>query len=164
MNKMDLVLNNQQWRICHKTKPNQTNLHFPEVLQHLTSYRLEYCWNFVTNKTFQSLNCLQLTFQELSFRLVWFSGISTISCSNFWDEDWWFLSFRFFGLLASSVLLHSQRFGRYVLRSSSGVSCRTQEPCSDSVNHNRVLCIPVLLLAYDQYWTCNLQMIVSLEA
>ena len=38
--------------------------------------------------------------------------------------------------------------------------------CSDSVSHNRVqvLSIPVLLLASSQDWTCNLQMIVSLEA
>ena len=38
--------------------------------------------------------------------------------------------------------------------------------CSDSVNHNRVqvLSIPVLLLTCSQDWTCNLQMIVSLEA
>ena len=37
---------------------------------------------------------------------------------------------------------------------------------SDSVCHNRVqvLRIPVLLLACNQEWTCNLQMIVSLEA
>ena len=38
--------------------------------------------------------------------------------------------------------------------------------CSDSVSHNRlqVLNIPVLLLASSQDWTCNLQMIISLEA
>ena len=30
-----------------------------------------------------------------------------------------------FRLLTSSLLLYSQRFGRYVFRSSSGVSCRT---------------------------------------
>ena len=37
---------------------------------------------------------------------------------------------------------------------------------SDSINHNRVqvLSIPVVLLACSQDWTCNLQMIVSLEA
>ena len=37
---------------------------------------------------------------------------------------------------------------------------------SDSVSHNwvQVLSIPVLLLACRQDWTCNLQMIVSLEA
>ena len=37
--------------------------------------------------------------------------------------------------------------------------------CSDSVSHNQVqvLSIPVLLLACSQVWTCNLQMIVSLE-
>ena len=38
-----------------------------------------------------------------------------------------FLSLRVFGLLSSSLLLFPQRFGRYVLRPSSGV-CRTQEP------------------------------------
>ena len=41
----------------------------------------------------------------------------------------------------------------------------TEVACSDSVSHNRVqvLSIPVLLLACNQDWTCNLQMIVSLE-
>ena len=38
-----------------------------------------------------------------------------------------FLSLSFFGLLSSSLLLFPQRFGRYVLRPSSGV-CRTREP------------------------------------
>ena len=38
--------------------------------------------------------------------------------------------------------------------------------CSNSIKHNRVqmLSIPVLLLTCSQDWTCNLQMIVSLEA
>ena len=38
--------------------------------------------------------------------------------------------------------------------------------CSESVSHNRVqvLSIPVLLLACSEDWTCNLQMVVSLEA
>ena len=38
--------------------------------------------------------------------------------------------------------------------------------CSDSISHNRVqvLSIPVLLLACSQDWTCNLQMIFSLES
>ena len=38
--------------------------------------------------------------------------------------------------------------------------------CSDSISHNwvQVLSIPVLLLVCSQDWTCNLQMIVSLEA
>ena len=37
--------------------------------------------------------------------------------------------------------------------------------CSDSISHNRVevLSIPVLLLVCRQDWTCNFQMIVSLE-
>ena len=42
----------------------------------------------------------------------------------------------------------------------------TRIACSDSISHNQVqvLSIPVLLLACSQDWTCNLQMIVSLEA
>ena len=42
----------------------------------------------------------------------------------------------------------------------------TEVACSESVSHNRVqvLNIPVLLLDCSQDWTCNLQMIVSLEA
>ena len=38
--------------------------------------------------------------------------------------------------------------------------------CSDSVNHNQVqvLSIPVLLLTCSQDWTCNLLIIVYLEA
>ena len=104
-----------------------------------------------------------------------------ISCLNFWDEACWFLSLRFFRLLSSSLLLFPQHFGWYVLRPSSGV-CRTREPsrnfklrpllkpkgvvCSDFISHNRVQVssIPVLLLACSEDWTCNLQMIVSLEA
>ena len=41
-----------------------------------------------------------------------------------------------------------------------------RDACSDSISHNQVqvLRISVLLLAYSLYWTCNLQMIVSLEA
>ena len=42
----------------------------------------------------------------------------------------------------------------------------TRVTSSDSISHNRVevLSIPVLLHACSQDWTCNLQMIVSLEA
>ena len=42
----------------------------------------------------------------------------------------------------------------------------TRVACSDSISHNRiqVLSIPVLLLPCSRDWTCNLQMIVSLEA
>ena len=38
------------------------------------------------------------------------------------------LLLKIFWLLTSSLLLYSQRFDRYVLRSSSGVSCRTRKP------------------------------------
>ena len=42
----------------------------------------------------------------------------------------------------------------------------TEVTCSDSVSHNRVqvLSIPVLLLTCSKEWTCNLQIIVYLEA
>ena len=42
----------------------------------------------------------------------------------------------------------------------------TEVACSDFISHNRVqvLSIPVLLLTCSEDWTCNLQMIVSLEA
>ena len=79
------------------------------------------------------------------------------------------LSFRVFGLLSSSLQLYSQRFGRYVLRSSSNSGTYTElrttffiesmgVACFDSVNHNRVqvLRIPVLLLASSQDLTSNL--------
>ena len=57
-------------------------------------------------------------------------------------------------------LRNLQGTSNYVLYWIHGV------PCSDSVCYNRVqeLSIPVLLLACSQDWTCNLQMIVSLEA
>ena len=50
-----------------------------------------------------------------------------ISCLNFWDEAWWFLSLMVFGLLSSFLLLFLQSFGRYVLVPFSGV-CRNWEP------------------------------------
>ena len=46
------------------------------------------------------------------------------------------------------------------LRTTSFIES-TGVACSDSVSHNRV---QVLLLACSQDWTCNLPMIVSLEA
>ena len=85
------------------------------------------------------------------------------------------------GLLSSSLLLFPQRFGRNVLRSSSGI-CWTQEPSRNfelrpllnpwgspvliplAITGYKCLSIPVLLLACCQDWTSNLQMIVSLEA
>ena len=44
-----------------------------------------------------------------------------------WNKYNQFLSLRVYGLLSSSLFLFPQRFGRYVLRPSSGV-CRTLEP------------------------------------
>ena len=36
---------------------------------------------------------------------IYYNIILLISCLNFWDEAWWFLSLRVFGLLSSSLLL-----------------------------------------------------------
>ena len=65
-------------------------------------------------------------FQTIVFIFIVISTLD-ISWLNFWDEAWWFLSLRLFGLLSSSLLLFRQCFGRYVLRPSSSV-CRTQKP------------------------------------
>ena len=46
---------------------------------------------------------------------------------NFCDEAWLFVLSRLFGLLSSSLLLYSQRFGRSALRPSSGPSCRLRQ-------------------------------------
>ena len=64
----------------------------------------------------------------------------------------------FFRCLSNSGTITELRTTSFI--ESTGVAC------SDSVGHNRVqaLSIPVLLLACRQDWTCNLQMIVSLEA
>ena len=52
------------------------------------------------------------------------------------------------------------------LRTSSFIESTVGVAYSDSLCHNHVhvLSIPVLLLTWSQDWTCNLQMIVSLEA
>ena len=64
-------------------------------------------------------------------------------------------------------------FFRWLLNSGAFKELRTMSfieyagvTCSDSISHNRVqaLSIPVLLLTCSQDWTCNLQVIVSLEA
>ena len=51
------------------------------------------------------------------------------------------------------------------LRTTSFIES-TGVACFDSISHNwvQVLSIPVLLLACSEDWTCNFQMIVSLEA
>ena len=63
----------------------------------------------------------------------------------------------FFRCLSSSGTYTELRTTSFI--ESTGVAC------SDSIIHNRpqVLSIPILLIACSQDWTCNLQMIVSLE-
>ena len=77
-----------------------------------------------------------------------------ISCLNFWDEAWWFLSLKVFGLLSSSLLLFLLRFGQYILLAffrcllNSGTYTELQTMSfiesmgiagSDSVSHYQVL-------------------------
>ena len=87
---------------------------------------------------------------------------SGVCCLNFWDEDWWFLSLRIFGLLSLSLLLFPQcppAFFRCLSNSGTYTEIRTTSfiestgvASFDSVNHNRVqvLSIRVLLLACSQ--------------
>ena len=58
----------------------------------------------------------------------WWWSVNEFVKSTLWKQDNnWTLSLRVFGLLSSSLLLFPQRFGRYILRPSSGV-CRTRKP------------------------------------
>ena len=125
--------------------------------------------------------CKQISAGNLSLAIIPRYAKFIVSCLNFWVEAWWFLSLRVFKLLSSSLLIFPQRFGGYVLRPSSCV-CRNRElsrnfelrpllnPWGSSVliplaiTGYKVLSIPVLLLACSQDWTCDLRMIVSLEA
>ena len=56
--------------------------------------------------------------------------------------------------------------GTYIELQTTSFIESTEVACSDSVSHNwvQVLSIPVLLLTCSQDWTCNHQMIFSLEA
>ena len=102
-----------------------------------------------------------------------------ISCLNFWNEAWWFLSLRVFQTIVFIFIVISMTFwpicppaffrclsnsGTFTeLRTTSFIESRGVA-CSDYDSHNRVqvLSIPVLLLACSQDWTCNLQMVASL--
>ena len=84
------------------------------------------------------------------------------SCLNFWDKAWWFLSFWVFryclhGYIHNVSADASSDFLHVLL-----VKLRSLHRTS---NHLLYLIwglsIPVLLLACNQDWTCNLQMIVT---
>ena len=81
---------------------------------------------------------------------------SDVCCLNFWDEAWWFLSLRVFGLLSSFLLLFPQRFRRYVHWPSSGV-CRTREPTRNyelrPLLNSRGWGSPVLIYIYIYIYT-----------
>ena len=101
-------------------------------------WHINHCWlSNAKSCSFTYMICehiLLITFLwvHVYFHTVkWFQvfqpNSNNFSCLNFWDEAWWFLSLRVFGLISSSLLLFPQRFGQYVLRLFSGV-CRTLEP------------------------------------
>ena len=110
------------------------------------------------------------------YRDLWNFFQESFSCLNFWDKAWWFLSLRVFIFIVISTTFWPicplaffrclSNLGTYIeLRTTSFIES-TGVACSDSISHNlvQVLSIPLLLLACSQDWTCNLQMIVSLEA
>ena len=68
--------------------------------------------------------------------------------------------------MSSSLLQVFVKLGNFHGTSNYVLYWNHEVACSDFVCHNRVqvLSIPVLLLAFSEDWTCNLQMIVSLEA
>ena len=114
--------------------------------------------------------CLGLFYAERSGNrvhiFIFFSGI------NFWDEalrisDYCLDIYCYFHNVSadmfSGLLQVFVELGN--LHGTSSFIWSTGVTCSDSVvYHNRVqaLSIPVLLLAFSQDWTCNLQIIVSL--
>ena len=70
----------------------------------------------------QSAYCLPQWQDAISLRVPLMGQIDMSEIINC------FLSFRFFRLLSSSLLLYSLRFCPCILRLSSGVSCQTWEP------------------------------------
>ena len=94
-----------------------------------------------------------------------------ISCLNFWDEAWWFLSLRDFRTIVFIFIVISTfwpicppAFFRCLLNSGTFTELLTTSFIESGHNWVQALSIPVLLLVCSQDWTCNLQMIVSLEA
>ena len=61
--------------------------------------------------------------------------LQCISCLNFWDEAWWVLSLRVFGLLSSSLLTIKQKF-RQVISSRYGPDTIYQMKQLEKLNRN----------------------------
>ena len=88
-------------------------------------------------------------------------------------KGFWIIAFIFIVISTTFWSIFPPTFFRFLSNSGTFTELRTTSfiestgvTCSHSVSHNRVqvLSIPVLLLACSQDWTCNLQIIVSLEA
>ena len=113
------------WKSCFRT------LTFPDV--HLSKQIL---FEISDSKKFVFIFCRNNILQTSKGKknLCFILSITVLNLSAFTNEStlWFqlkvlfpFLSLRVFGLLSSSLLLFPRRFGRYVLRPSSGV-CRTR--------------------------------------
>ena len=87
MYKMDLALNNLQWLVCHKTKPNQkyVSLHIPTHI-HLSIYlapcSLLSIFDFVQQIFLICLFCLW--FVQIYVWVIWFlNGLNSGRCRMF---------------------------------------------------------------------------------
>ena len=78
-------------------------------------------------------------------RSILFDIFLFLDYRNFWDEAW-FLSFRVFGQLSSSLYL--QRFGRYFHWPSSRVSCRIRESTQNFELRGSLVLIPLNISRY----------------
>ena len=117
--KKDLALNNLQWLICHKNKPNQKKQNLSMTINCKFKSGLKGAYEDVISAVDDFHDQWNLSTATLMEEVCEPQGRL-----NFWVEAWWL---RIFGLFSSSLLLFPQHFGWYVLRPSSGV-CRTWEP------------------------------------
>ena len=122
---------------------------------------LVYTYDFKTHSLYITfLNETELICLHTVKRLyTWFVSqyFVGISCLNFWDEACWFLSLRVFGLLSSYPLAFFRclsNSGTFTELWTASFIESTGVACSDSVSHNWVLSIPVLLLVCSEDWTC----------
>ena len=62
---------------------------------------------------------------------------SEVCCLNFWDESWWFLSFRIFGLLSSSVKIKMKTIVRKPLMIKILSKSTTKQNTPPKKNNNK---------------------------
>ena len=123
---LDTPLNNIRW---WSSTPGDLENSFIVIIPRFTILNgiLVTLSSMARNDSYSTVYKTKSLKKQLHNKSFYEQAMKEVSCLNFWDEACWFLSLRFCGLLSSSLLLFTQRFGRYVLRPSSGV-CRTREP------------------------------------